>query len=262
MTAGRGTRAVRAAVFAVVCVLLASLGHAVMSGTPVPGWAMAAGCAATAAAAWAPARRERGLGAVTAATVAVQTLLHSGFSLAQAAEGTAAAPGGRASVVDGWLGHVTSGALGTLHPAGGMAVSGGHGQAGHAGQAVDAGAALVHGAAGVTPLGMVAAHLLAALICGLWLAHGERAAFRVLRAVAAWVAAPLRVPLWVALPPSRGVRVRCRRGHAVWVPRRRLLVYATPLRGPPARGPFRRVFPPPLSLRPGAWGTPTSRNWG
>ncbi|MDH2388075.1 hypothetical protein QCN29_04585 [Streptomyces sp. HNM0663] len=234
MTAGRGTRAVRAAVFAVVCVLLAALGHAVMSGTPVPRWAMAAGCAATAAAAWAPTRRERGLGAVTAATVAVQTLLHSGFSLAQAMEG-AAAPGGRSSAVDSWLGHVTSGLLGTLHPVGGTAASAGHGHAGHAPDS----AALAHGAVGMDPLGMdplgmAAAHVLAALICGLWLAHGERAAFRVLRAAASRLAAPLRLPLSVPLPTPRPPRSRRFRDHAVRAPRRLLLVYATPLRGPPS----------------------------
>ncbi|WP_240137107.1 hypothetical protein [Streptomyces sp. MUM 178J] len=229
MTAGRATRAVRAAVFAVVCVLLAALGHAVMSGTPVPRWAMAAGCAATAAAAWAPARRERGLGAVTVATVVVQTLLHSGFSLAQAMEG-AAAPGDRSSAVDSWLGHVTSGVLGTLHPVGGMAASVGHGHVGHAPDA----AALAHGAVGMDPLGMAAAHVLAALICGLWLAHGERAAFRVLRAAASRLAAPLRLPLSVPLPTPRPPRSRRFRDHAVPAPRRLLLVYATPLRGPPS----------------------------
>ena len=48
---------------------------------------------------------------------------------------------------------------------------------------------------GTSSFGMLAAHLLAALLCGLWLAHGERAAFRILRAVAGWLAAPLRLLL-------------------------------------------------------------------
>ncbi len=41
MTAGWGLRTVRAAVFAVVCVLLAALGHVMMSGSQVPAWALA-----------------------------------------------------------------------------------------------------------------------------------------------------------------------------------------------------------------------------
>ena len=60
MTAGRGVRAVRAAVFAAVCVLLAALGHVLMSRTAVPWWALAAGAAVTGAAAWCLAERERG----------------------------------------------------------------------------------------------------------------------------------------------------------------------------------------------------------
>ena len=58
---------------------------------------------------------------------------------------------------------------------------------------------------------MLAAHLLAALLCGLWLAYGERAAFRVLRAVAGWLAAPLRLPLASPRTPHRPPRVRVRR---------------------------------------------------
>ena len=48
MTSGWCGRAMRAAVFAAVCVLLAALGHELMSGGQVPAWALAAGTAATA----------------------------------------------------------------------------------------------------------------------------------------------------------------------------------------------------------------------
>ncbi|WP_416985147.1 hypothetical protein [Streptomyces sp. T028] len=81
--------------------------------------------------------------------------------------------------------------------------------------------------------GMVAAHLLAALLCGLWLAYGERAGFRVLRAVAGWLTAPL---LWpgerplLPRPSPAGVRGRSER-----VPRPFLLADAITSRGPPAR---------------------------
>ncbi|GAA3308696.1 hypothetical protein GCM10020295_71420 [Streptomyces cinereospinus] len=75
----------------------------------------------------------------------------------------------------------------------------------HSPDAVDAvhAAGVGHVMDGSTSFGMAAAHLLAALLCGLWLAHGERAAFRILRAVAGWLAAPLRLPLVMAAPPPR-----------------------------------------------------------
>ncbi|MER7124257.1 hypothetical protein ABT379_35535, partial [Streptomyces goshikiensis] len=85
MNPGRNCRAIRAAMFAVTCVLLASLGHVLMSRTAVAWWAMAVAVAAVGAAAWVLADRERGLVSVTAATVAVQAALHTGFSMAQAA---------------------------------------------------------------------------------------------------------------------------------------------------------------------------------
>lgn len=84
MTPGRCCRAVRAAVFAATCVLLAALGHVLMSGTGVPWWAMAAAFVASAATAWFLSGRERGVLAVTSMMVAAQGVLHTGFSLAQA----------------------------------------------------------------------------------------------------------------------------------------------------------------------------------
>ncbi|PWS51649.1 hypothetical protein DLE01_10670, partial [Streptomyces sp. FT05W] len=83
MKPGRYSRAVRAVLFATVCVPLAATGHVLMSGTPVPGPVMFAALGGTAAAAWALAGRERGLLAVTAAAVATQTALHQGFAFAQ-----------------------------------------------------------------------------------------------------------------------------------------------------------------------------------
>ncbi|MGW1519608.1 hypothetical protein [Streptomyces sp. NPDC002287] len=67
MTSGRCCRAVRAALFAAVCVLLAATGHLLMSGRPVPWWALAGAFAATAAGSWALAAGERGRRAVTVA---------------------------------------------------------------------------------------------------------------------------------------------------------------------------------------------------
>jgi hypothetical protein len=88
-------------------------------------------------------------------------------------------------------------------------------------------------AVGSPSWGMLAGHLLAALLCGLWLAYGERAAFRILRAVAGRLAAPLRLLLAVPVTPERP-RPHPRRRRSVRAPRLLLLVHAITSRGPPA----------------------------
>ncbi|GAA2106946.1 hypothetical protein [Streptomyces synnematoformans] len=247
MTAGWGARTVRAAMFAALCVLLAALGHVLMSGTPVPRWALAAAAAATGAAGWCLAGRERGLVLITSATVAAQTALHASFSLTQAVMHPAAHGGG--TLVERWSRYLlcapqeaaAATAADAPHTAAGMHAAAGHhsmhhgmdamspgGHAGHAGHAGQMG----HGAGEMSSAGMLGAHLLAALLCGLWLAYGERAAFRILRAVAGWLAAPLRLPHAAPVPP---VLPEARRGR----PRserapRRLLVHSISSRGPPS----------------------------
>ncbi|MFF0228131.1 hypothetical protein [Streptomyces sp. NPDC004629] len=247
MTAGWCSRTVRAALFAAVSVLLAALGHVLMSGRHVPAWAVAAGVVAAGAAGWCLAGRERGLPLIVTAVVAAQTALHSAFSLAQRASGDTGAMGvnpvgvnsmaidpmaidpmgsgsmGRESVdmgsMDTGVAHMSVGHMG-----------GGHMGAGHMGLGpMDH---LGHPTAGTSSFGMLVAHLLAAVLCGLWLAHGERAAFRVLRAVAARLAAPLRLLL---APPGTpdGPRVRVRRLRCDRAPRLLLLVHAITTRGPP-----------------------------
>ena len=85
---------------------------------------------------------------------------------------------------------------------------------------------------GSSSFGMLGAHLLAALLCGLWLAYGERAAFRILRAVAGRLAAPLRLLLALPVPADRP-RLRPRRRRSGRTPRLLLLVHAITSRGPP-----------------------------
>ncbi|MEW1929550.1 hypothetical protein [Streptomyces sp. NPDC088360] len=252
MTAGWCSRAVRAAVFAAACVLLAALGHVMMSGAPVPWWTLGAGAVGVGATAWALAGRERGLPVVVSVTVAAQAALHSGFSLAQAV----AQPSGGVPLVRRWAQHVLCAA-----PMG--ADSMGRGQGSAMSAPVPASGSMSggmpaappvpavpavpsvsssmehmdhmgggHDMSGMSPLGMLAAHLLAALLCGLWLAHGERAAFRIARAFAGWLVAPLRVPL--ALPaPAHRPRIRPRRRPSAGRPRQLLLVHAITSRGPP-----------------------------
>lgn len=252
--------------FAAVCVLLATVGHVLMSGMAVPWWAMAAAFAGTAAVAWSLAGRERGPLAVVAATVGVQAALHSGFSLAQSVlhpslpsgtsfarqwaayltcgEGSASALSARDAlkvVSDAGLGGLVS------QPPPGTALDGAAahvhhgmhdmpGMTGMAGAASDATGALVpagaHDMAGMSPAGMLAAHLLAALLCGLWLAYGEQGAFRVLRAVAGWLWTPLRLLVGLA-PAAVRPRVRVRRVRRSRALPQLFLVHAITSRGPP-----------------------------
>ncbi len=212
MTVGWCARTIRAAVFAAVCVVLAALGHVMMSGDHVPWSTLLAGWAVTGVAGWCLAGRERGLHLVVAVAVAVQTALHSAFSLGPTAP---AAPG--ADSMDMPSMHHGMGSM--SHDMGSGAVESVSSHMGH-----------VPG--GDSSLGMLAAHLLAALLCGLWLGHGERAVFRLLRAVGSRLAAPLRLLFARPAPPPPPVRERRRSSNRN--PRRLLLVHAITTRGPPA----------------------------
>ncbi|MFJ9767058.1 hypothetical protein ACIRUY_24875 [Streptomyces erythrochromogenes] len=225
----RCLRALRAAVFAALCVLLAAIGHVLMSGASVPWWALSAGFAAAAGAAWSLAGRERGILGVTGAAVCVQAVLHSAFSLAQ-------------SLAEPALPALPAATAGTGGGAPGAAVHAHHAATHAMADAASAPAAAHmagggHGASAVpmafmSPAGMLIAHLLAAVLCGLWLAHGERALFRVLRAVAARLRAPLRL-LLRPVPVAHRPRPRVRRPRRTRAPRQLFLVHAITSRGPP-----------------------------
>ncbi|MCL6673158.1 hypothetical protein [Streptomyces panaciradicis] len=300
MTAGWCSRTVRAAVFAAVCVLLAALAHEVMSGGRVPAWALAAGAAATGAAGWCLAGRERGPALIVPVVVGAQAVLHAAFSYARsAAESGGGAPdtmpgmdmGGGASVASmggtgtGGGASVASmagmdmGGGASVASMGGMGTGGGNSVASMAGMDMGGGASVAsmggtgtgggnsvasmagmdmgggnsvatmagmdmsghgsmggmhmgHAAGGSPSLGMLGAHLLAALLCGLWLAHGERAAFRILRAVGARLAAPLRL-LLVPPPSPHHTRPRFGRPRSDRAPRLLPLVHTITSRGPP-----------------------------
>lgn len=216
MTAGWCSRTVRAAVFAAVCVLLAALGHVMMSGQHVPGWALAAGLAVTGAAGWSLAGRERGLPLIVTVVVAAQTALHEAFTFAQSASADTASMDTGPMPTDSM----------SMSPMGHMDMSGMEHMAhmGHMAHSMDGGS---------SSFGMLAAHLFAALLCGMWLAYGERAAFRILRAVAARLAAPLRLLLALPDTPVRP-RLRVRRRRSRRAPRLLLLVHSIISRGPPA----------------------------
>ncbi|MBG7703031.1 hypothetical protein HCJ76_34490 [Streptomyces sp. MC1] len=208
MTAGWGVRTVRTAVFAAVCVVLAALGHVLMSGRDVPAWALAAGLAATGAAGWCLTRRERGPALIVPLVVAVQAALHSAFSLAQTASPSATPPLTERTPASMDMASMPMDAM----------------DMGHMAHSMDG--------AGPPASGMLAAHLLAALLTGLWLAYGEQAAFRILRAVAGWLAAPLRLLLAQPVAADRP-DLRLRRPRSDRAPSLDLLIHAITSRGPP-----------------------------
>ncbi|MFK8906691.1 hypothetical protein [Streptomyces sp. YS-3] len=229
MTATDACCTVRAAMFAALCVLLTALGHALMSQAPVPWWALGCGLAATGATAWALAGRERGFASVVAVAVGAQAGLHELFSWAQTTARPAAQPmdmpmAGMPMAHPADMGHMSQ-----MDPMGDM---GDVGHLEHMGSMGSMGHDMAGMPWGMSSTGMLAAHLLAALLCGLWLAHGERAAFRILRAFAGRLFAPLRLVL-TAVPPQpprpRAVPERTARR-----PRRLFLVHAITSRGPPA----------------------------
>ncbi|MEU9703349.1 hypothetical protein [Streptomyces sp. NPDC047981] len=245
----------RAAMFAAACVVLTATGHALMSDASVPWWALTAAFAATGGASWWLADRERGPVGVTAATVAAQAALHSWFSLAQSAArspgavagspATAPAPAATTAPVP----HAALGHDHMVHAAMGHTDMGRH-TMGHdpmggtlMGDAPMGRTLMGDAPMGFTPMsghdmadlsasGMLAAHLLAALLCGLWLAHGERAAFRVLRALAALLPTPRLLILRLPAPPHRP-RIRARRQERARRLRRLLLAHVLTSRGPP-----------------------------
>ncbi|WP_405823055.1 hypothetical protein OG241_41425 [Streptomyces sp. NBC_01390] len=220
MTAGRGSRALRATVFAAVCVLLAALGHVLMSGSSVDRWTLAAGVVVTGGVGWCLAGRERGLPLVVAVVVVAQGALHSVFSITQ---GMVTGPAGTATDSMGMAHTGTGTGMGMRMD---MGAGAGAGHPAHGGYGTDVLS---------SSYGMLAAHTLAALLCGLWLAYGERAAFRIVRAVAVRLVAPLRLILTPPVTPDwLGLRPRPRRNRSDRAPRLLPLVHTITSRGPPA----------------------------
>lgn len=180
--AATALRPVRAAVFAAVCVVTTALGHALMSGDLLPWWAVGVAFAASASAGWWLTLRERGFETVVGVTVVAQGLLHLLFSLAprlaSARDAAAAA-------------QETPAAPSTHHE---MAAMSHAGMLMHHSDAMEEPAKepllslVTHGGSG----GMLLAHLLAAVACGVWLWRGEAAVHRIGRALAATLFAPLR----------------------------------------------------------------------
>ncbi|MEU3429692.1 hypothetical protein [Streptomyces gardneri] len=221
MTPGRCSRGVRAATFAAVCVLFAATGHILMSGQGVPAWTLSLAFAATVAATWVLASRERGLLAVTAASVVVQSALHTAFSWSQPTAPQTLPTSMPMDDMHATHAHMSHAAMG-------------HGDlASPVGMISDA--PVGHDMTEMpSSLGMISAHLLAALLSGLWMAYGERAAFRLLRAASLRLFRPL-IPLLASVAPVERDLPRFRpvRAGDERAPRQLLLAHSHISRGPP-----------------------------
>ncbi|MBP2036416.1 hypothetical protein [Streptomyces avidinii] len=224
-------RATRAATFAAMCVALGAVGHSYMSGTDLPLFGLLGAFGVTSGLAWLAAGRRRGPLGITTAVLGVQGVLHLVFSGSGAAAKHPAAP-------------VTAPVYGHHHmpaaDAGAMAAEA-PGTADLAGMAGTAG----HGGAG-----MIAAHVLAGLLCAAWLARGEAAVFRLARVLAT-------AALHAARPLARALALVRTRAAAVPAPpvhptpyerprrlRGAVLAHAVVRRGPPGRLPLPRATAP------------------
>ncbi|MBB6172587.1 hypothetical protein HNR23_002647 [Nocardiopsis mwathae] len=190
-------RALRAALFAAVCVGMAMLGHAVAGGA-LPGPLVLGGAVAGCALLFAPfAGRQRSAAAIIGGLLGAQALLHLTFHFA--------APGSPAAIT-----------LTSSLPPDALARSLGH----------MCGGGLLSGDGFV----MAVAHVWAALVTGWWLASGEEALWAVLRWLRATLLSPLlgRGSYRAARPP------RCYGHSPVLLPRSRVLRHVVAGRAPPA----------------------------
>ncbi|MFE7772431.1 hypothetical protein ACFU5O_00710 [Streptomyces sp. NPDC057445] len=197
-------RALRAALFAAICAVLAAVGHSSLSGHDLPAVVVVLAFAVSGAAAWLAGTRRRGALCIGTGLLTVQGALHLLFA---GADSHTAPP------------HDADG-----HPMGTGAMA-----ADPMGpEAMEAGVT----AGSVHTIGMLAAHVLGAVLCALWLAHGEAAFFRLARTIGTLAFAPLRLLLTAVRVPEplpRPVRPRphTRRLHGA------VLTHALSRRGPP-----------------------------
>ncbi|MFI5521008.1 PE-PGRS family protein [Streptomyces platensis] len=244
MEAGYVLRGLRAIAFAVVCVLLTAVGHVLTSGAVLPWRVLLTAAVGAAGGAWCFAGRERGPLTVASLTVGTQATLHSAFALGQALDH---AGHSRLSWARLWWESLRCGGGVPFHPlrvpsgvrealVDGLPVQemadGGHfGGLSMSGQMAVMGHTPHPGAPGGAGV-MLAAHLLIATLCVWWMWGGERAVFRLVRAVSLALVPRLRLVRHTVLPtlppePREPERTphRALRG--------RLLVHVVSRRGPP-----------------------------
>lgn len=252
----------RAVAFAAVCVTLAALGHAFAAGAPgasgvtgvfgvtgafgassasgheIPAGTLWAAFGVTGGVAWLAGGRRRGVGSIGAGLLTAQGILHLIF--ADALPFRPSASSHEPHVTDGGMGTGTGAGSGTstavdVGTAAGASTGAGFGPGGKSALL----AAVTDGSAG-----MLAAHLLAAAVCALWLARGEAAFLRLAQAVGTLAFSPLRLLFtgtWLPAAPRL-----IRPGSGAPAPHRFrgvLLAHTLSQRGPPTRRTARATAP-------------------
>lgn len=236
MEPGPVLRALRAAVFTAVCVMLSAAGHEWMSGRAVAWWGLLAASAGVFCGAYATGGRRRGFPVIAGLMLVGQTGLHELFSVAQGATAT-----------DGWIrfterATVVIGGLVHPHPATGtawaqmpMVMPPGTSMPGMPPMGSGGAASgMAMSAAGHDMTAMAAAHVFAALVCSWWLARGEASVFGLLLALVMAAFAPLRASMagcgaGAQTPRTRTIEVGERRTCYALV-----LAHSLVRRGPPA----------------------------
>lgn len=254
--AGDALRVLRAAVFAAVCVVLAAGGHALASCATVPLWTLGAGFLGVLAVAVPLAGRVRSLAGIAALLTVGQTLLHTLFGLGQ--HGTAAAQSASAtdaSLVEQAARLLCGTTTAAISPAQAVRIltearlykaTHTHGSM----DAMSTGTTSATGSASLLPsLPMLLGHVLAALVAGWLLRHGDLALLRLAELSAHGVAEGALVrslrgaltlvrALRAGLPgaPEAGQRLPRTELSAPPEPRTTALRHAVIRRGPPAAG--------------------------
>jgi hypothetical protein len=212
-------RALRAALFAALCVTLSSTSHVLMAREPLPLTAVAGAYAAVFCLAYLlGGRRERGFGAIAGLMVPLELAVDTLFTTGQqACYGPSGGP-----VTGSWR---------SLH----QAVVCPGGPVGTRLSALPGGAAAPEVPSNVLPWVLLAAHVAVGLLASWWLRRGEAALERVLRAVAAAAFRPLRNAAAAArtaplLPPRRP---RPAPRTTAGPPAARPLLHSVVRRGPP-----------------------------
>ncbi|MEZ0114814.1 hypothetical protein ABH920_008849 [Catenulispora sp. EB89] len=208
-------RAARAVVFAALCVLVGAVGHDAFSVGAIPGWALLVGGAAVVLVVAPLTQRELGLPTILVLMAGVQVGLHELFAAAQRGADPMSMPMAMPPRGEFWCGHT--------EPAGVTQAM--QNVATHATAAQPQ-----HSMTG----GMLAAHVVAALVASWWLRRGEAAVWSLARTLGLALIAPL-VLLVVALvawtPARRAVAI------TTHTPARlgpgRLLRFDLARRGPP-----------------------------
>ncbi|SRR5579884_1230840 len=172
----RAVRAVRAALFAVICVGVGATLHGVAGGCPASWTAIGLGLPAVWLAAWFGLARERSWSALAVGLGIGQIGLHELFT----GLGSGAA-----------MAHATASALPTPATFATTVMPGLAGMPGMQTMPGMTGMVGPHPSPYSTALTMITAHALAAVVCGWWLGQGERDFFALCRAVGALAAAPV-----------------------------------------------------------------------